>query len=247
MSPRLLALLGIAAAIEALAFFLLRDPQASGMQGYRLIHLAEMLALIALVLVESRGRGRIVRLVLAGLLLSFAGDIVNSYLIDLTHILKPQTLLSIPPFVAAHLCYIAAFVILTRTASARSLPWAPLVLAWPVLALGLWWLVIDHNAPPLLLKLSVGYAFVVMLMGMMALLLGARLGRAAWMPALGGLIFVVSDGILGSYLLDGPQRPVLASQVIWATYFLAQALISRAPVLENVVRPMHSLPTEQTR
>jgi uncharacterized membrane protein YhhN len=231
MGGRLLALLGAAALVEILAFLLLRDPQPAAMTAYRILHLAEMLALIALVGLESAGRGRVARLVLAGLLLSFVGDVINSHLLDLSSILQPQTLLSIPPFAAAHLCYIAAFVAIIRGASTQPLPWAPFTVLGPMLALGLWWLLIDRSAPPLLLKLSLGYAFVVTLMGLTALLLGLRLGGHAWLPAVGGLVFVVSDAILGSYLLDGPQRPLLASQAIWATYFLAQGLVSRVFVL----------------
>ncbi len=232
MGGRLLALLGAAALVEILAFLLLRDAPPAGIAAYRMAHLAEMLALIALVWSESAGRGRVARLVLAGLLLSFAGDVINSHLIDLSGMLQPQTLLSVPPFVAAHLCYVAAFVAIIRRASTQPLPWAPFAVLGPMLALGLWWLLIDRSAPPLLLRLSLGYAFVVTLMGLTALLLGRRLGSHAWLPALGGLVFVVSDAILASYLLEGPQRPLLASQAIWATYFLAQCLVSRAAALD---------------
>lgn len=226
-------LLVFAAFIEIAALLLLDNPQAEGLWIYRLAHLVEMAALIVLTLSTFGWQGRVARLVITGLLLSFAGDLVNSFLFDLGFLLEPQTLLSIPPFVAAHLCYIAAFVILLRRASGELQPWGRVLLAWPVLALVLWWLVIDRNAPPLLLKLSVGYAFVVTLMGLMALLLGMRLRHAAWAPAIGGLMFVLSDSIFGSFLLDGPQRPVLVSQAIWVTYFLAQVLISRAPVLQD--------------
>lgn len=257
MSLRLFMLLGVAAIIEILAALLLRDPQAPAMQAYRLIHLGEMVVLIMIVAMATGLRDRVALLVVAGLLLSLIGDVVNSLLFDLSHILRPQALLSIPPFAAAHLCYIAAFIIVLRSpaqsvfnseaerserpqAGAEEsrgfladgpLPWGRVLMIWPVLALALWWLIIDRGAAPLLLQLSLGYALVVILMGLMALMLGLRVGGKAWIPAAGGLVFVLSDGILGLYLLDGPNRPLLASQAIWITYFLAQGLISQLTVV----------------
>lgn len=235
MPVRMLALLGLAASVEVLAASLLHDPLSPAMPVYRAAHLAEMMLLIGLFAQEFDLRARVAQLVLAGLVLSLAGDLVNSDLFDLTFILAPATLLSIPPFAAAHLCYVAAFLILVRGVAGRPVPWWLLALAWPVLASGLWWLMIDRSAPPLLLKLSVGYAFVVMLMGLMALALGLRFGGRAWLPAAGGAMFLVSDAILGHYLLDGLQRPLAASQAIWVTYFMAQVLISRAPLLKGSV------------
>lgn len=224
--------------MEGLAALWLDGPRAPGMPAYRILHLAEMLALILLVAREIDWRLRESQWVFAGLVLSLGGDIINSFLIDLGFIIRPQTLLSIPFFVLAHLCYIACFVRLLRKPPLGVQPmpgtyWWLALLSWPVLALGLWTLVIDPAAPPLFLRLSVGYALVVTLMGVVALLLGLRLGGRAWLPALGGLSFVLSDSIFGSYLLQGQDRPVLASQAIWLTYFLAQVLISRAPALRR--------------
>ncbi len=234
----LVSLVGFMLLAEGLASLYLDRPDAAGMTAYRVVHLAEMLVLIVIVAWQFRLQSPESRLVLAGLLFSFGGDLINSYLFNLGFLLEPQTLLSIPFFVVAHLCYVTCFIRLLSNPSAgqpaaRLWHWLIALGLWPWLALGLWQVVIDPASPPLLIKLSVGYAFVVMLMGVIAVLLGAVRGRQAHWPALGGLLFVVSDSLIGLYLLDGPSRPVLASQAIWITYFLAQVLISRAPLLRT--------------
>jgi uncharacterized membrane protein YhhN len=239
IQPALAGLLVFVLLLEYIAFLQLPVPDAAGMGVYRVLHLVEMLLLIGLVAWQFRLRSVESRLILAGLLLSFGGDLVNSYLFNLSILLKPQTLLSIPLFVLAHLCYIACFLRLLRRPppgrpAVRPWQWLLALVLWPVLALGLWQVVIDPAAPPLMVKLSLGYAFVVMLMGVIAVLLGAVRGRQALWPALGGLLFLISDSLLGAFLLDGPTRPVLVSQAIWITYFMAQVLISRAPQLRAV-------------
>lgn len=222
---RIAGLLLFVLLLEIPAAFLIDGPRQAWMPAYRLLHLAQMLALIGLIAQRVAVNSPQARWVLAGLLLSFAGDLVNSFLIDLSAMVKPQILLSIPAFVLAHLCYLAAYgrVLGWRppSATARKLRLGMAVL-WLPLSLMLWRLVIDPEAPPLLLSLSVGYAMVVVLMGLVALWLPMERGRIALWPALGGLLFVVSDSLLGAYLLHGDLRPVWVSQLIWISYFAAQ-------------------------
>lgn len=245
IQPALAGLVILVLLLECIAFQQLHAPDAAGMGAYRIVHLVEMLLLIVLVAWQFRLSSVESRLILAGLLLSFGGDLVNSYLFNLSILLKPQTLLSIPLFVLAHLCYIACFLRLLRwpppgQPAVHGWQWLLALALWPVLALGLWQVVIDPAAPPLLVKLSLGYAFVVMLMGVVAVLLGFVHGRRALLPALGGVSFVLSDCLFGIYLLDGPTRPVLASQAIWLSYFFAQVLISRSPALQQSPSPVQA-------
>lgn len=222
---RIAGLLLFVLLLEIPAAFLIDGPRHAWMPAYRLLHLAQMLALIGLIAQRVAARAPQARWILAGLLLSFLGDFVNSFLIDLSAVVKPQILLSIPAFVLAHLCYLAAYLRVLGcrppSATARNLRLG-LAALWLPLSLMLWRLVIDPEAPPLLLSLSVGYAMVVMLMGLVALLLPMERGRIAMWPALGGLLFVVSDSLLGAHLLHGDLRPVWVSQLIWISYFAAQ-------------------------
>lgn len=231
MRADIAVLLLVVVTIDLAAGVPITGPADPAMRVYRVLHLLEMAALIVLVLRGFRLDTAVSRLIALGLVFSLGGDFINSFLVDLSHVIAPQTLLSIPPFVFAHLCYIAAFALLLNRAAERRPgrgAWLGLLIAWPMLALGLWKLLIDPAAPALLLKLSFGYACVVVLMGLVAVLLGARLGRVAWWPALGGIAFVLSDGLIGHFLLDGPARPLWASQAIWISYFSAQCLICQA-------------------
>ncbi|MGB1580659.1 MAG: lysoplasmalogenase family protein, partial [Nevskiales bacterium] len=89
--------------------------------AYRSYHLAQMLLLIftaALLwprVVGTAASPWLYSLILLGLLSSFVGDVINSFLIDLSQIVEPQTLLSVVPFAIAHCLYIAAFWRLGRT------------------------------------------------------------------------------------------------------------------------------------
>lgn len=211
--------------LEIPAAVLIDGPRHPWMPAYRILHLAQMLALTCLIAQRVADQAPQARWILAGLLLSFVGDVVNSFLLDLSAVVQPQILLSVPAFVLAHLCYLAAYAgILGRrppTSSARAVRLG-LAVCWLPLSLILWRLVIDSEAPPLLLNLSVGYAMVVMLMGLTAVLLPLERGLTALWPALGGLLFVVSDSLLGAHLLHGDLRPVWVSQLIWISYFAAQ-------------------------
>ena len=238
MNRGFVVLLGVAMLLELVAAVFVDQPRGGAMRVYRIVHLVEMLALIVMVLSSRPAVSRSFKLIVAGLLLSFVGDLINSFLFDLEHLLKPQTLLSIPPFMLAHLCYIAAFAGLLWSGSGLRPPvsrrrQAVALALWPVLALGVWSVVIDSSAPPLMIKLSVAYSFVVTLMGVTAVLLALHLGQRALIPAIGGCLFLFSDSVIGVFLLDGPDRPVWSSQLIFISYFMAQVMIAQTPRLES--------------
>ena len=224
-------LLAVVVAVELSAGRWIDGPEDPVVAVYRALHLLEMVALIALVVGTIGPRSAVSRLIGLGLMCSLIGDFINSHLLSLEHVIRPQTLLSIPPFTLAHLAYMAAFVRLLRAAGERAPSRASvigLLLVWPWVAVGLWSWMIHDDAPERLRQLSLAYAFVVTLMGLLALMLGARLGHAARLPAIGGVLFVVSDSLIGLFLLDGPARPLWASQAIWISYFAAQCLIAQA-------------------
>lgn len=181
-------------------------------------------------------------LILLGLAFSFVGDVINSFLIDLSHLVDPQTLLSVVPFALAHCLYIAVFWRLGRSGEKR-LPMALLVLTllvWPVLAASLWLMVVDYSAGPLLKWLSLGYAHMVVLMALVSLWPLKSIGRAAWFVAAGGLVFLLSDAFFGAWLTEGQDRPLWVSQLIWASYFLAQLCIMHVPLAGQRLAPPES-------
>ncbi len=209
---------------------------------YRGYHLLQMVLAIATSLLirreiaaatDIRGVRKVLVLIPLGLGFSLIGDIVNSRLIDLTHILPTQTLLSIPFFTTAHVFYVASFYLLCRS---RDLGvWLPgrrmavgLVL-WPFLGVGLWLVLIPGNAESVIRYLSLFYAMVVTLMAVGSFWVLQAYGRPAIYISLGGILFALSDSIIGYCLL----RPggFYFSMIIWLTYFSAQLLILYTPLV----------------
>ncbi len=206
--------------------------------AYRVFHLMQMLLLIVAAAlacrqVEAKPWLALRWLILAGLVFSFGGDVINSFLFDLSHIIEPQTLLSVVPFTIAHCLYITVFWRLGRGGQ-QPLYGALVVLTlliWPVLAASLWLILVDYEAGPLLKWLSLGYAHMVVLMALLSLWPLKSLGLKAWMTAAGGLIFLLSDSFFGAWLTAGQARPLWVSQVVWVTYFLAQLCIMHVPLI----------------
>ncbi len=207
--------------------------------GYRVFHLLQMLLLIILAAIsfskiESNTLGSAVaKLVFAGLCFSLVGDVINSFLIDLSFIVQPQTLLSTIPFACAHFLYIACFWKIGRTggqAVSKGLM-AMTFMLWPLFAFGLWQLLVDSTAGPVLKWLSFGYAHMVVLMALTSLWPLMSMGKMAWVAAAGGLVFLLSDAFFGAWLVEGQGRPLWVSQIIWTTYFLAQLCMVHVPLM----------------
>lgn len=206
---------------------------------YRVFHLGQMLLLIFLAAMAYRSLDsasiwkQVSTLVFLGLCFSFIGDVINSFLIDLSFILKPQTLLSAIPFAIAHFLYIASFWKLGRqTPQPVSGQWMLLsFLLWVPLAIGLWQILVDTSAGPVLKWLSFAYAHMVVLMALISLWPLKALGLFAWVAAAGGLTFLLSDAFFGAWLVEGQSRPLWVSQTIWTTYFLAQLCIVHVPLI----------------
>ncbi len=236
--PWVLALITSLLVSEVLACWL--DQQGYPFElPYRIFHLLQMLALIALSVIAYRQLEegtlwrQIAMLILAGLCFSFVGDLINSQLVDLSALLKPQTLLSTIPFAVAHFLYIASFWKIARSGGAPVTGRMILAsfLLWPVLAVGLWQLLIGSSAGPLIRGLSFAYAHMVVLMALTSFWPLKALGRAAWLSATGGVLFLFSDAFIGAWLMEGPTRPLWVSQTIWVSYFLAQICLMHVPLI----------------
>lgn len=180
---------------------------------------------------SRRDWARVAALLAGGILFSFAGDVINSGLIDLAALLQPQTLLSIPPFALAHCCYISAFYLLSRHTLPRTsnLYLSVMIAAVPLLAIGLWSLVMPPAAPRFVATATLIYAFMVAGTAMAAVWV-VRAWRGEGVPVLAGaVLFLISDALLGYFLMR--ERPFFMGQIIWATYVLGQLLILRAGLL----------------
>jgi hypothetical protein len=215
--------------------------------SYKGFHLIQMVLVIGIsfmirkeVMSASAGShtktGRWVKvpvLVLTGLVFSFIGDFINSALIDFTFILKPQAMLSIPFFTIAHVLYVIAFYFLSyRPGAENSVTKKQMTIGlviWPVIGICLWLLVIPVEADSLIKYLSLFYALVVTLMAVASFWPYLAFGRSALYVPVGGILFALSDGIIGYTLL----RPggFYVGMVIWTTYFTAQLLIMHSPIL----------------
>jgi len=177
--------------------------------------------------------------ILAGLLLSFLGDVNNLRLIDLTFITPVQTLLSVPFFIAAHGLYIASFRLLAKHRGVGSSRWLRLTaVAWPILSLAAWYFIVPAELGIVEKIVALGYTFVVVGMGVASLWLVAAWGTRAWPQALGAALFIFSDALIGVHLPD--PSPIATSMIIWMTYVSAQLLIGRTLVLASKEDESHA-------
>lgn len=149
--------------------------------------------------------------ILAGLAFSLAGDVFLMLPGD-------RFLPGLASFLAAHLCYIAAFSSGTRLGlSPRTT--LPLVLYGALLLPFLWPRLGPMKVPVLL------YMAVILAMAWRALCRWQQMGgTGALLAAAGALLFVASDSALA---LDRFRKPYPSAQfLIMSTYYAAQGLIA---------------------
>ena len=147
------------------------------------------------------------RWLLAGLLLSLAGDVA---------LLWPQQgfLPGLLSFLLAHLAYLAGFTRQRRLAASP----APFI-AYALVAGGILWALWPSVPGPLRLPVAVYVVALASMAAQAAVLWRAGLSRGAVL-ALGGALFVASDALLATHRFATPLP--LASLWILATYWSAQ-------------------------
>jgi hypothetical protein len=207
---------------------------------FRFFHLGQMVLLIvasffvraqlaarsAMELSEAAWN-RAATLIQIGLVFSFVGDIINSGLIDLRSILKPQVLISIPFFATAHILYIRSYFIQTAFLSSRTIF---LWVLWPFCAFALWKAVVDPSNT-LIAALSLPYSFMVSLMAISSIRMPMKYGLPGFTVTFGAFLFLLSDALIGWSITREHTREL--SQVIWSTYYTAQILILRSLYLDR--------------
>jgi len=191
---------------------------------------------------------RVALLVPLGLIFSLAGDIINSAIIDLRFVLGPdipQTLLSVPFFAVAHILYMIVFFTLAARSDQKIKVGRRLAItavATLVVVIPLWSALIPGDAPGLIKSLTLFYAVIVTSMMFSSLWVAHAWRGAGILVSMGGVLFWVSDGIIGYFLTRDSWA--YANIVIWSTYFAAQLLIMRAPLLAFVKRD--GLPAQES-
>ena len=149
--------------------------------------------------------------VVAGLVCSLAGDVFLMLPSD-------RFVQGLLCFLAAHVCYVAAFV-----AGGASVSYVWRVIPFAVYG-GLMWLVLSPRLGEMKAPVAV-YMLAILLMGWLALGRWANVGEAgSGLASAGACLFVVSDSALALARFRGRFRG--AQLVVLTTYFAAQWLIA---------------------
>ncbi len=156
-----------------------------------------------------------------GMASSFLGDLIMAQLLPL-----PQhVLFGMGAFGVAHVLYISGYLRLggvlgLQDGRARAIGLAALL----VLAVVLWWTLIRSPQTDAVLNYgSLGYA--LLLAAMAGLAVSLALQKPRFVPlAVGAVLFLVSDVLLGHRLFQGGTF-LLVGDLVWMTYIVGQLLI----------------------
>ncbi len=159
-----------------------------------------------------------------GMAASFVGDLIMARLIRL-----PNRLIGgMVAFGIAHGLYIAAYVRTIRTISALE-PYSRfdtgllvgLVVYGLITFFGWWFLIRNPQKGTVINVGALVYGLWISVMASFALALAVALGGAFWLTALGGLLFVCSDFIIGMTDIHGFSLKN-ANDWVWLTYVAGQ-------------------------
>lgn len=161
------------------------------------------------------------RLLFLGMLFSLLGDLIMAQLLPLPH----YVLFGMGAFGVAHVLYISGYLRLGSVLGLQS-GWAragSLAVLFALAAV-LWWTLI--RAPKTAAVLNYGSLAYALLLAAMA---GLAVSLAVQQPrfislALGAMLFLVSDVLLGHRLFQGGKF-LLADDLVWMTYIVGQAFI----------------------
>jgi YhhN family len=160
-------------------------------------------------------------MIFLGMTFGFLGDLILAEVIRLPH----RLIFGIIVFGIGHILYIIGFV---QIALALHLgdPFGGTVLwtLFVMIASVLWVALIYNPRQPRLLNVgSLIYAWLISVMAGTAAGLAIQDARFVW-TAIGGVLFLISDVILGNRELRG-RRWFLINDVVWIIYIAGQALI----------------------
>jgi uncharacterized membrane protein YhhN len=166
-------------------------------------------------------------LIFLGMAFGFLGDLILAGVIRLPH----RLIFGILTFGIGHILYIIAFVQVAAMLHMTdpfggSVFWALFVIVASVL----WVALIYNPKQPRVLNIgSLIYAWLISVMAGTAAGLAIQDARFVW-TAIGGVLFLISDMILGNRELRG-RKWFLINDVVWVIYIAGQALIVMTSVL----------------
>ncbi|MEW6364332.1 MAG: lysoplasmalogenase [Acidobacteriota bacterium] len=163
-------------------------------------------------------------LIFLGMLFGFLGDLIMADILRT----PDRVIFGIGSFGIGHGCYIAAFLLALRAIHAQSGRVNWIVMASLVLlGIVLWTGLVRNPDKPLPLNLAaLVYTLLICIMVAFAISLALAVPRL-WYLALGALLFLASDAILGNQIFRDHQW-FLVSDVVWVTYIVGQLLIVRS-------------------
>lgn len=162
-----------------------------------------------------------------GMTFGCLGDLILAQVIPVP---RPRLLFGILAFGVGHVLYILAFIQVAAGVGLRN----PVTLVWVwggyvVAAVVLWrWLVYSPKAPGFLNYAALGYAALIAVMTGVGEGLAVQDGHF-WPTAFGGMLFLLSDLLLGNREFRD-HRWFLVHDVVWVTYIAGQALIVLTPL-----------------
>ena len=160
-------------------------------------------------------------LIFLGMTFGFVGDLILAQVIPT----PSRVLFGLIPFALGHICYVLAFGQAAKVLGLNDPLTGSVVWAVYVITAGLSWAMLIYNpAKPRALNVgSLIYAWLISLMAGTAAGLAIQDARFG-LTALGGLLFLISDVILGNRELRD-NAWFLVHDVVWVIYITGQALI----------------------
>ncbi|GHU76779.1 hypothetical protein AGMMS49992_23050 [Clostridia bacterium] len=161
----------------------------------------------------------------AALVFSWLGDATLAGFEPLTRMMKEPSLWGLGFFAVAHLCYIVAFTLYLKAWPRDGWRTSVMLAAFAAAGIVLWLLVCWRSSQPVQLRFaSLAYSLLLFVMCCLAWACAVRLDGFVWPLALGGVLFVLSDGMIAfEWFRDWRYswQPI----AVWATYAPAQLLL----------------------
>jgi uncharacterized membrane protein YhhN len=188
-----------------------------------------VLALMLMLAVGTKLKGRFHKRIFAGLIFALSGDILL-----LSAAQNPAFLMyGLFAFLICHICYISAFYLDFRSAPELDKKGARIaILLGAAFGIGFYFYIRPHLGAMRLPVLA--YTFVISLMTMMAVFRNQRVNRSSFLLILvGALCLLVSDSLMALNKFVHPYEH--AGLFIMATYMIAQYLITMGAVDRKLI------------